>query len=803
MPARPKSPTVRQYAYKWLLSLGLYLIGTGVLAILIPSILQDNTLTAFLPLVFLSSDSIRTDSISPYYFSMSQLQALASLIIVVSVQSTSLYSRCAYKIIQHVGTRARFLLYSLVGMSFIAAFFLESLAAMLVLFAVCEKIVAVLKMDEIQRVQRKVLFDTATCHMPTRLRKNLQDYVLCEECALPEMEMPCDMDIEGGVSSEGTGDVPGEAPAALSSLATTLQPESVDVPIFLTRSDFPADGFSEGHGEQRDAHKERHVETVNEIETISSGFLKRRKSCSESQPEQAQQRETAPQGPVSEMASATCKITNHGTKAVVSDKLDQATKTSLQRPATTLETEEKHSEGNRAKQEKIDDAPSHEAPLHDVKKIGTQASARGVSIQDDAVSQRHDLITEAAMILPTSSSETLKSRRKTRISLDISRSPSPPPRKKPPPSQHCPEFLETFVKESVILHSIVTWKTSRYVVMQGHLMYGIVLLNVVASIVLPRSPSNTFFFEYASRTFNVTDIHEGKWLILSLPAALSAVAVAVPCLEHQLYPFFDAKPGPDAEREIREIIADNEMIMGQIRVPEKAPIVCFAIWLLRMSSVWRILTGESEPHLAIDYGLVVMLFLLPARLNEANDQTVINIISKLPWGAVLLIGSVYALKSGWEEIVEQSWIKQLLRTHLSGSNPLLAQFLLICTSCLFTEFISSVGTVSVLLPIVTELARDIPCHPMYLEVPLTLAASTTLILPTSSIAMALLYDMADVGPPSTVFPGLVVKATTAVVIALTTNFAGWYVFQWNVAYENNSTSINGTLPLSRAPLHQS
>ncbi|KAH6919392.1 hypothetical protein HPB50_029620 [Hyalomma asiaticum] len=47
-------------------------------------------------------------------------------------------------------------------------------------------------------------------------------------------------------------------------------------------------------------------------------------------------------------------------------------------------------------------------------------------------------------------------------------------------------------------------------------------------------------------------------------------------------------------------------------------------------------------------------------------------------------------------------------------------------------------------------AAAVPCNPLYFCIPVTVAASTTLVLPTTSFAMAYVYDRFDIGPWSLV-----------------------------------------------------
>ncbi|KAH7952390.1 hypothetical protein HPB52_022190 [Rhipicephalus sanguineus] len=96
-------------------------------------------------------------------------------------------------------------------------------------------------------------------------------------------------------------------------------------------------------------------------------------------------------------------------------------------------------------------------------------------------------------------------------------------------------------------------------------------------------------------------------------------------------------------------------------------------------------------------------------------------------------------------------------------------------------------------------AAAVPCNPLYFCIPVTVAASTTLLLPTTSFAMAYVYDRLDIGPWDLVFCGLVLKLVSILVTILTVSTLGNFIFHWNripvwfslPLTHNNTNSVMG------------
>ncbi len=111
---------------------------------------------------------------------------------------------------------------------------------------------------------------------------------------------------------------------------------------------------------------------------------------------------------------------------------------------------------------------------------------------------------------------------------------------------------------------------------------------------------------------------------------------------------------------------------------------------------------------------------------------------KMAWGIILLFGGGLSLAAA----LEQAGIIQSLGMAAAdwGSGGLFALILGLTALALFlTEIMSNVALVSILLPVVLELAKSLDINPLQLAIPVTLAASCAFMLPMATPPNALVF----------------------------------------------------------------
>ncbi|KAH7977520.1 hypothetical protein HPB49_002137 [Dermacentor silvarum] len=149
-----------------------------------------------------------------------------------------------------------------------------------------------------------------------------------------------------------------------------------------------------------------------------------------------------------------------------------------------------------------------------------------------------------------------------------------------------------------------------------------------------------------------------------------------------------------------------------------------------------------------------------------------GIVQRLPWGAIITVAGSDAIML----IIKVSGFTQWLSTQLQRYAPsqLVMQCVLALCSSLLTELVSNTSAVSVLLPVAVDIAVTTPCNPLYFAIPVTVAASTSLVLPTSGVSLAVLTNLIDIGPVQLLLMGLTLKSIALLMILLTVNLNAEY-----------------------------
>ncbi|KAH6946825.1 hypothetical protein HPB50_015407 [Hyalomma asiaticum] len=134
---------------------------------------------------------------------------------------------------------------------------------------------------------------------------------------------------------------------------------------------------------------------------------------------------------------------------------------------------------------------------------------------------------------------------------------------------------------------------------------------------------------------------------------------------------------------------------------------------------------RSYEKLEIDFIVIVALFALPWRWGSKPPTAGVRfIVQKLPWGAVLTYGTTFTL---------YFVVKALVR----------------------------------------------PCNPLYYALPITVAASTSMVFPTSRITIALLSELTDMGPLSMLLYGILMKTVIVICALISVDTLGHQVFNWS------------------------
>ncbi|XP_014517146.1 tonoplast dicarboxylate transporter [Vigna radiata var. radiata] len=194
---------------------------------------------------------------------------------------------------------------------------------------------------------------------------------------------------------------------------------------------------------------------------------------------------------------------------------------------------------------------------------------------------------------------------------------------------------------------------------------------------------------------------------------------------------------------------------------------------------WGVLFHGLVGDGSVSVMVAVLLFIIPNMKREGEKLMSWNDCKKLPWNLVLLFGAGFAIADG----VQSSGLADFLSGILNCLQdiPYIAIVPAVCViSSIITEFITSnAATVTLLVPLLYQIAITMHVHPLMLIIPGGIATEFAFWLPTSTPSNALgiasghieIKDMFKVGVP--------LKVAGIVVLSLLMPSLGTIVFGIN------------------------
>lgn len=276
------------------------------------------------------------------------------------------------------------------------------------------------------------------------------------------------------------------------------------------------------------------------------------------------------------------------------------------------------------------------------------------------------------------------------------------------------------------------------------------------------TPPNGILMGYLNSNYGI-DISFARWMAVGIPVTAVMLPIAWVALTRFLYPVH--VPASDAvDRHLREL----RHSLGPMSVAEKRVAVLFLLlvlsWMLRKPLAD--LTGFTS---ITDAGIVmtagVLLFVLPSGSSEQPRLMSWERTARLPWGVLILFGGGLSLAAA----VSASGLALWLGESLAPLNAfgLVALVIAAVTLVIFlTELTSNLATTATLLPVMGAIAVQAGLPPLYLAVPITIAASCAFMLPVATPPNAIVFSTGQLSIPQMVRAGFVLNLIGIVIVTL-------------------------------------
>ncbi len=318
------------------------------------------------------------------------------------------------------------------------------------------------------------------------------------------------------------------------------------------------------------------------------------------------------------------------------------------------------------------------------------------------------------------------------------------------------------------------------------LMLGIAYgCSVGGMTTLVGTPPNLSFVRIHEILFpDAPTIAFGQWMVVAFPVGVIMLVAAWLLITQVMY---------RAPRNLRidpATVADERTRLGPVSFEERAVLTVFAVtallWVFRVDLHLGGFTvpGWSDvlpwPGLVDDGTVAIamasLMFFIPAKNREGGTRIMgPEIIPRLPWNIVLLIGGGFALASAFQ----QTGLAQLIGAQFDAAAalPTFALILLVCLAITFlTELTSNTATTEMILPILAAVAVATGTHPLILMIPATMSASCAFMMPVATPPNSIVFGSNRISISEMARAGIVLNLFGALVIASVVYTLGLVVF---------------------------
>ncbi|KAK2168612.1 hypothetical protein LSH36_15g02107 [Paralvinella palmiformis] len=331
--------------------------------------------------------------------------------------------------------------------------------------------------------------------------------------------------------------------------------------------------------------------------------------------------------------------------------------------------------------------------------------------------------------------------------------------------------------------------------------------NTGGTATLIGTPPNTILKQHADDIWDAhlqmeSPITFTSWLIIGMPVAIINFII----VWLWLTVFFNgiralgpscAKSTED-DRAIKRVIEKEYRSLGKLSFAELVVSVMFLamvlLWFFRSPSFmtgWANLDGIKPGYThdaVVSIFIAFLLCIIPSKFPTCRKddtgpvKTLLDwntIHSKVPWGVVFLIGGGLSLAKGSTASGLSKWIAEGL-TVMSNWPAWVMVFVICLITAFLTEITSNSATCTILMPIMSSLAKVIGYNPLYLMIPVGLSTSFAFMLPVATPPNAIAFSFGRLKILDMVKAGFILNFTCVGIVTLCIHTWGENVFKFDV-----------------------
>ena len=274
------------------------------------------------------------------------------------------------------------------------------------------------------------------------------------------------------------------------------------------------------------------------------------------------------------------------------------------------------------------------------------------------------------------------------------------------------------------------------------------------------TPPNAFLIGYLAENYDI-EISFARWMTVGIPVTIIMLPAAWWLLTRFMHPV-----NVPASDEVNEHLHELRAELGPMSKAEKRVGILFALvifcWMLRRPLTELVgVTGVSDPGIVMT--AAILLFLIPS--GDGRRLMSWDYALRIPWGVLVLMGGGLSLAAA----VSNSGLALWLGESLAPLNAFGLAVLVVAAVALvifLTELTSNLATTATLLPVMGAIAVQAGLPPLYLTVPITIAASCAFMLPVATPPNAIVFSTGRITIPQMVRAGFILNITGIIIVTL-------------------------------------
>ena len=274
------------------------------------------------------------------------------------------------------------------------------------------------------------------------------------------------------------------------------------------------------------------------------------------------------------------------------------------------------------------------------------------------------------------------------------------------------------------------------------------------------TPPNAFLVGYLAENYDL-EISFARWMTVGIPVTIIMLPAAWWLLTRFMHPV-----NVPASDEVNEHLHELRAELGPMSKAEKRVGILFGLvifcWMLRRPLTELVgVTGVSDPGIVMT--AAILLFLIPS--GDGRRLMNWDYALRIPWGVLVLMGGGLSLAAA----VSNSGLALWLGESLAPLNAFGLAVLVVAAVALvifLTELTSNLATTATLLPVMGAIAVQAGLPPLYLTVPITIAASCAFMLPVATPPNAIVFATGRITIPQMVRAGFILNVTGIIIVTL-------------------------------------